>query len=157
LTTAVGRGRIHRDIEGLVMLETQLEDVLTLAEAASYLRVSEEELFRLAEQQDVPAQRIGGEWRFLKRALGHWLTYGPRFFREFRDFPPWLLDYPILEELLFILKKRQLQRSESDKPKRGSKEAVRANVGVFKEVGDLEEVLANLSAMRAAKSGDSGG
>ena len=52
------------------MPNKQPDDVLTLAEAASYpARVpSEEELLRLAEQRDVPAQRIGGQWRFLKRA-----------------------------------------------------------------------------------------
>lgn len=58
------------------MSDQQPDDVLTLAEAASYLRVPEEEVLRLAEQRDIPAQKIGGEWRFLKRALGHWLTYG---------------------------------------------------------------------------------
>ena len=39
------------------MPERQDDDVLTLAEAASYLRVSEEELLRLSEQREIPAQR----------------------------------------------------------------------------------------------------
>jgi excisionase family DNA binding protein len=133
-----------------------LEDVLTLAEAAAYLRVPQEELLRLAEQGDVPAQRIGGEWRFLKRALGHWLTYGPRFCRDFREFPPWFLDHPMLEELLVAIEKRLLQRLGPEKPERGSKEAVRKHVGALKGEGDLEEVLAVLSAIRAAKPGGGG-
>ncbi len=129
-------------------------EVLTLAEAASYLRVPEEELLRLAEQQDVPAQRIGGEWRFLKRALGHWLTFGPRFFR---DYPPWSLDQPLLDELLLAITKRLLERIGPEKQERGSKEAVRKHVGVLKDEGDLEEVLAGLSSIRAAKPDRSGG
>ena len=114
----------------------------------------EEELLRLAEQRDVPAQRIGGEWRFLKRALGHWLTFGPRFFR---DYPPWCLDHPLLDELLLAIEKRLLERIGPEKPERGSKEAVRKHVGVLKDEGDLEEVLAGLSSIRAAKPGRSGG
>jgi excisionase family DNA binding protein len=37
------------------MPEQQLDDVLTLAEAAAYLRVPEEEVLRLAEQRNIPA------------------------------------------------------------------------------------------------------
>jgi excisionase family DNA binding protein len=126
------------------MPQKQPDDVLTLAEAAAYLRVPEEELLRLAQQQDVPAQRIGGEWRFLKRALEYWLTFGPRLFR---DYPPWFLDHPALEELLLAIEKRLFQRIGPQKPGRGSKEAVRRHVGVFKDEGDLDEVLAGLSTI----------
>ena len=136
------------------MPERQTDDVLTLAEAAAYLRVPEEELLRLAERRDVPAQRIGGEWRFLKRALGHWLTFGPKLFR---DYPPWFFDHPVLEELLFAIEKRLLRRLGPEKPERGSKEAVRRHVGVFKGEDDLDEVLAGLSSIRAAKPGEVGG
>ncbi len=136
------------------MPEREPDDVLTLTEAASYLRVPEQELLRLAEQGDVPAQRIGGEWRFLKRALGYWLTFGPRLFR---DYPPWFLGHPGLEELLFVIEKRLLQRIGPEQPERGSKEAVRRHVGVFKDEGDLEEVLAGLSSIRAAKLSGGGG
>ena len=136
------------------MPDTQPDDVLTLAEAAAYLRVPAEELLRLAEHRDVPAQRIGGEWRFLKRALGHWLTFGPRFFR---DYPAGCLDHPLLDELLLAIERRLLERTGPEKPERASKEAVRQHVGVLKDEGDLEEVLAALSSIRAAKPGRSGG
>jgi hypothetical protein len=53
--------------------------------------VPEEEVLRLAEQREIRAQRVSGEWRFLKRALGYWLTYGPRFTHDFREIPPWFL------------------------------------------------------------------
>jgi excisionase family DNA binding protein len=138
-------------IRGTTMPEKPLDEVLTLAEAASYLRVPEEELLRLAENRDVPGQRIGGEWRFLKRALGHWLTFGPRFLR---DCPPWFLDHPIIEDLLVTIEKRLLQRIVPEKPERGSKEAVRKHVGIFKDEDDLDEVLAGLASIRKAGGGE---
>jgi Helix-turn-helix domain len=49
------------------------EHVLTLTEAATFLRVSEAALAEKASVGEVPAQRIGGEWRFLQRALVDWL------------------------------------------------------------------------------------
>jgi excisionase family DNA binding protein len=134
------------------MPDKQFDDVLTVTEAAAYLRVPEEELLRLAEHRDIPAQRIGGEWRFLKRALGQWLTYGSRFCR---DFPPWFLDHPFLEDMLLAIEKRLLQRITPEKPERGSKDAVRRHVGILKDEGDLEETLASLSSIR--KSGGGGG
>jgi excisionase family DNA binding protein len=135
------------------MTERLAGDVLTLPEAAAYLRVPEEEVLRLAQEREIPAQRIAGEWRFLKRALGYWLTYGPRFARDFREIPPWFLDHPVLEELLFAIEKRLLQRIALQKPERGSKQAVGRHVGALKEEGDLDEVLAGLSAIRTGKRG----
>lgn len=135
------------------MPETHTDDVLTLAEAAAYLRVPEAEVLRLAEHRDIPAQRIGDEWRFLRRALGHWLSYGPRFCR---DVPPWFLDHPMMEDLLFALETRLFQRIDSQKRERGSKQAVRRHVGVLKDEGDLEEVLSSLSSQRAKSTGGKG-
>lgn len=132
------------------MPDKQSDDVLTLAEAAAYLRVPEQEVLRLAEHRDIPAQRIGGEWRFLKRALGHWLTYGPRFCR---DFPPWFFDHPVLDDLLLAIEKRLLQRIAAEKPERGSKDAVGRHVGILKDESDLEETLASLSSLRKAGGG----
>jgi hypothetical protein len=48
-------------------------EVLTSAEAAEYLRVSEEALLRAVGPVGVPARLIDGEWRFLKSALQEWL------------------------------------------------------------------------------------
>jgi excisionase family DNA binding protein len=47
--------------------------VLTLSEAAAYLRVAESQVQRLAETQALPGRQIGGEWRFLKAGLQDWL------------------------------------------------------------------------------------
>jgi excisionase family DNA binding protein len=49
-------------------------EVLTLTEAAAYLRLPEEEVVRLAEMQDLPGRLAGTEWRFLKTAIQQWLS-----------------------------------------------------------------------------------
>jgi excisionase family DNA binding protein len=129
------------------MPERQFEDVLTLNEAAAYLRFPEQEVLRLAEQREIPAKQIGGEWRFLKRGLGHWLVDGPGIFW---DYPHSCLDHAILEKFLFAMEQRLLQRIGPEKSQPGSKKAIREAIGVFKSDNDMEEVLASLSALRRA-------
>jgi excisionase family DNA binding protein len=51
-------------------------DVLTLAEAAAYLRLSETDVLRLIDEQALPARRLGEERRFLKSAIQQWLGSG---------------------------------------------------------------------------------
>src|SRR5689334_14911908 len=52
-------------------------EVLTLSEAAAYLRVADEEVLRLASLHELPGRQIGGEWRFLKAGLQDWLRTPP--------------------------------------------------------------------------------
>jgi excisionase family DNA binding protein len=52
-----------------------LDDVLTLAEAATLLKVSVDTVQRAAEADTVPARRLGGEWRFSRHALLAWLGH----------------------------------------------------------------------------------
>jgi excisionase family DNA binding protein len=49
-------------------------EVLTLAEAAAYLRLPEKEVIAAATSQGLPGRMVGGEWRFLKDALRQWLS-----------------------------------------------------------------------------------
>jgi excisionase family DNA binding protein len=127
------------------------EEVLTLAEAAAYLRVSEEELKDLLDRREIPGQRIGGSWRFLKRALADWLRFGPYLSRDLWKIPyPWMPDHPFWDELLHLLERRILSRLQPLSPKRGSNEAVLKHFGVFKDDEDLEEQLAGIRALREA-------
>lgn len=50
------------------------DDVLTLEEAAGLLRVDVVEVRRLAESGELPARRIGEQWRVARRALLDWLA-----------------------------------------------------------------------------------
>jgi excisionase family DNA binding protein len=50
------------------------DEVLTLAEAAAYLRLPEKEVIAAASTQGLPGRLVGGEWRFLKTSLQQWLS-----------------------------------------------------------------------------------
>lgn len=52
-------------------------EVLTLSEAAAYLKLAEADVLRWVEEQALPARRLGSEWRFLKTAIQDWLRAGP--------------------------------------------------------------------------------
>lgn len=48
-------------------------DVLTLEEAAIYLKIEFSELRRMIKEQGLPGRKIGEEWRFLRGAIADWL------------------------------------------------------------------------------------
>src|SRR5262245_7946857 len=50
-----------------------IPDVLTLEEAAGYLRLPKEVIERQASKGHIPARRIEDTWRFLKAAIDEWL------------------------------------------------------------------------------------
>jgi len=52
-------------------------DVLTLAEAAAYLRVAEQEVLHMIGTQALPGRKFGQEWRFFRGALQDWLSAAP--------------------------------------------------------------------------------
>jgi excisionase family DNA binding protein len=54
-----------------------LAEVLTLAEAAGYFRLSDADVLQLVQEQGLPARQVGAEWRFLKAAIDDWLRAGP--------------------------------------------------------------------------------
>ena len=51
-------------------------EVLTLAEAAAYLRLREAALVSAVHAQGLPGRMVGGEWRFAKTAIHEWLAGG---------------------------------------------------------------------------------
>lgn len=53
------------------------DEVLTLDEAAVYLRLAEADVLRLVREQDLPARQVGTDWRFYKRAVQEWLSRPP--------------------------------------------------------------------------------
>jgi excisionase family DNA binding protein len=64
---------IHNPSGGGMVPLVSGPEVLTLEEAAAFLRVSEETVRRLAAQQALPGRNIDDQWRFLKSALADWL------------------------------------------------------------------------------------
>ncbi len=57
----------------LQWMARNLHPVMTLREAAHYLRLRTTELQTLAESGDIPAFKVDGKWRFLKNALDEWM------------------------------------------------------------------------------------
>lgn len=48
-------------------------EVLTPGQLAEFLQVDEETLVELAERQELPARKVGEEWRFSRTAVLAWL------------------------------------------------------------------------------------
>ncbi len=48
-------------------------DVLTVGEAAAFMRVSRETVYRLAARGELPGRKIGRIWRFPKDAIHEYL------------------------------------------------------------------------------------
>jgi excisionase family DNA binding protein len=51
-------------------------EILTLPEAASFLRIGERTAYDLARQGRIPAAKVGGQWRFRRSDLDTWLAAG---------------------------------------------------------------------------------
>ena len=49
------------------------EQVLTLEEAALYLKVAKPTLYRLLEDGKIPAFKVGNQWRFTRELIDKWL------------------------------------------------------------------------------------
>ena len=47
--------------------------VMTVAEVATFLRLAESTVYRLAQQGELPGRKIGGTWRFSRVTLERWL------------------------------------------------------------------------------------
>ena len=47
--------------------------LLTLAEAATILKISKRTLHRMIQQQDIPAFKVGGQWRILESKFTEWV------------------------------------------------------------------------------------
>jgi excisionase family DNA binding protein len=55
------------------MNKVAIPDILTLEEAAAYLRLSRETVVEQALKGNIPGRKIENDWRFLKLAIDDWL------------------------------------------------------------------------------------
>ena len=49
------------------------EQLLTLEQVAEYLNVDKFTVYRLLNDKDLPAFKVGNQWRFKRRLLENWL------------------------------------------------------------------------------------
>ena len=50
------------------------DDILTIEEVASYLRVSDRTVYDWAQKGEIPAGKIGTVWRFKKSEVEKWVN-----------------------------------------------------------------------------------
>jgi excisionase family DNA binding protein len=50
-----------------------MANVLTLEETAAYLRVHSSTIYRMLKRQQLPAFKVGSDWRFNVESLDRWL------------------------------------------------------------------------------------
>jgi excisionase family DNA binding protein len=74
-------------------------DVLTLSEAAEYLRAAQVDVVELATHGDLPGRKIKDEWRFHRHALVKWLCRPARRERLLRH-AGMAQDDPYMDKLL---------------------------------------------------------
>jgi excisionase family DNA binding protein len=55
------------------MAETSLREVMDIRQAAGYLGISSDTLYRYASEGFVPAFKLGNRWRFKKNLLDNWM------------------------------------------------------------------------------------
>lgn len=51
-----------------------MQELMTIKEAANYLRISSSTIYKLVEKGRIPASKVGGAWRFKKDVLDDWLN-----------------------------------------------------------------------------------
>jgi len=49
---------------------------MTLQDVADYLHCHYGTAYRLAQRGDIPSFRLGGNWRFLRSEVDHWIVKG---------------------------------------------------------------------------------
>jgi len=50
------------------------EQLLTLEQVAEYLNVDKFTVYRLLADKDLPAFKVGNQWRFKRRMIENWLV-----------------------------------------------------------------------------------
>lgn len=51
-----------------------MDDYLTIAQVAELLQLSEKTIYRLAQQGEIPAFKVGGSWRFRASDIDQWVA-----------------------------------------------------------------------------------
>ena len=55
------------------LMAKRLDELMTVAEVAAYLRVKPLTIYRLVERGQMPGIKVGDLWRFKERDLERWL------------------------------------------------------------------------------------
>lgn len=50
------------------------DEILTIKEVADYLKVNERTIYRLANKGEIPAFKVGNNWRFERAEIAKWMS-----------------------------------------------------------------------------------
>ena len=53
---------------------SSIDTFFTVGELAEFLKVHHTTVYRLVKRQDLPAFKVGSDWRFSKKAIEKWLA-----------------------------------------------------------------------------------
>lgn len=54
-------------------MQTDEDQVLTIDELATYLKVSKSTLYKLVQEGKVPGHKVGRHWRFRRETIDRWM------------------------------------------------------------------------------------
>lgn len=60
------------------------DEIFTLDEVSAYLKAGKRTVYRLAQNGEIPAFKLGGTWRFRRSELDRWIAEGIAAARERR-------------------------------------------------------------------------
>jgi excisionase family DNA binding protein len=52
------------------------KEIMTIEEAAAYLRIGKRSLYKLAKKGKIPGKKVLNKWRFGKASLSDWVSQG---------------------------------------------------------------------------------
>jgi excisionase family DNA binding protein len=61
------------------------KEVMTVEELAEYLRIPKSSVYKLAQEDRIPCQKVGRRWRFHRGAVSRWLAREGEFSPEDRS------------------------------------------------------------------------
>lgn len=64
-----------------------MDALMTIEEVASYLRLSKDTVYRMAQAGKIPASKVGQQWRFRREDVDAWLEQNKNIVREVRPDP----------------------------------------------------------------------
>ena len=55
------------------MMGKEPDSIMTIEEAADYLKIPKSTVYKLAQEGRIPCQKVGRHWRFHKEAIDLWI------------------------------------------------------------------------------------
>lgn len=57
-------------------MDERRDSVMTIEELSAYLKIPKSTLYKLAQEDKLPGQKVGRHWRFHRETIDRWLSQG---------------------------------------------------------------------------------